>query len=311
MKIVFMGTPHFAIPSLKLLADHHEIVGVVTTPDKPAGRGKKLSASPVKLYAQKNGFLVLQPNKFKDENFLKQLKSLNADFFAVVAFKILPKEVFEMPPKGTVNLHASLLPKYRGAAPINWSLINGDKESGITTFFIEKNVDTGEILLQQKVDLDSNMTAGELHDLLATVGAELLLITANGVADGNLSPQKQVGEVTLAPKLTKELGLIDWTKSATEIHNLIRGLSPIPCAYSFYKDMYLKISKSTVATVDNLNAEPGTIIDLPKNGPLKVACGHGAVELHIIQPQGKKTLSAGEFIRGYRVELGQQIGEKS
>jgi methionyl-tRNA formyltransferase len=306
-----MGTPYFAIPCLKLLSEHHEIVGVVTTPDKPAGRGKKLAASPIKVYAEEYGFPVLQPDKFKDEGFLSQLKALNADFFAVVAFKILPKQVFEMPPKGTVNLHASLLPKYRGAAPINWALINGDKESGVTTFFIEKNVDTGEILLQEKVDLCENMTAGELHDLLSEVSAKLLLETANGVADGSLTPQKQTDDVTLAPKLTKELGLVDWTKSSVEIHNLIRGLSPIPCAYSFYNEKYIKISKSSIAAVFDNSAQPGTVIEVSKNGPIKIKCGQGAVNLHTIQPQGKKMLSAGEFIRGYRVEIGQQLGEKS
>ena len=313
MNIVFMGTPAFAVPSLKLLLQsHHKIVGVITTPDKPAGRGNKILSSPVKICAEENGIPVLQPDNFKDPSFLDSLTDWKADLFLVVAFKILPEEVFGIPTKGTVNLHASLLPKYRGAAPINWALINGDSGSGVTTFFIEKKVDTGEILLQEKVALSNNMTAGELHDLLANVGAKVLLETTSGIETGTLVPQKQVGEVTLAPKLTKELGNINWNNSADDIHNLIRGLSPVPCAFSHFNNGYVKILKSALSNVHSEDQTgPGRVISVPKNGPVHVQTGKGVIEIIEIQPQGKKAQSAGEFIRGYRVKEGDLFGELS
>lgn len=309
MRIVFMGTPAFAIPSLQLLIQsHHQLVGIVTNPDKPAGRGNKIIASPVKRFGEEQDIPVLQPTDFLDQGFLSQLKAINADLFLVVAFKILPAEVFELPPRGTVNLHASLLPKYRGAAPINWALINGEKETGVTTFFIEKNVDTGEILLQEKVSVGEDMTAGELHDLLAEVGARVLLKTADGLESGELVAIKQSGEVTRAPKLTKELGAVDWSKPAGSIHNLIRGLSPVPSAFTHYQGTYLKLLRSALARdIDNRDAEPGTIVAVPKNGPLAIQTGHGVLNILQLQPQGKKVLTAGEFIRGYRIQVGEKF----
>lgn len=313
MKIVFMGTPHFAVPSLKLLMEsHHHVVGVVTTPDKRAGRGHKIWPSPIKMFAEENNIPVLQPAIFTDVDFIKNLTDWNADLFVIVAFKILPEAVFGLPPKGTVNVHASLLPKYRGAAPINWALINGDSETGVTTFFIEKKVDTGEILLQHKVNIGENTTAGELFEKLAFVGADLLLQTANGIEAGTLFPQKQHGEVTLAPKLVKELGQINWDQSARQIFNLVRGLSPIPSAYSYFKGGYVKILKTALSDLQpDTESKPGAVISIPKNGPIKVQTVYGVIDIIEIQPQGKKVQTAGEFIRGYRVKEGDLFGDLS
>ncbi|RPH89618.1 MAG: methionyl-tRNA formyltransferase [Calditrichaeota bacterium] len=215
MNIVFMGTPDFAVPSLvKLMDAGQQLVGVVTVPDKPAKRGQKLQSSSVKAFARSKGLPVLQPQQLNDPVFLQQLTDWSADLFIVVAFRILPEEVLKIPRLGAVNLHASLLPKYRGAAPINWALIHGETETGVTTFFIDKNIDTGEILLQQKVSITPEMTAGELHDILADVGSDLVVRTAAGIEAGNLVAIRQSGEPTRAPKLTKEMEKIDWTLRA-------------------------------------------------------------------------------------------------
>ena len=240
MKIVFMGTPDFAVPSLKILAQHHQVCAVVTVPDKPAGRGQKMRQSDIKKTAIALNIPVLQPESLKDPDFIEQLKSFNAELFFVVAFRILPAVVFTLPSKGTINLHASLLPSFRGAAPINWALINGEKQTGVTTFFIEEKVDTGKILLQQSLDITPNMTAGELHDALAELGAEVVLNTVNGIDNETLSAVIQEGTVTQAPKITKEICEIDWSKSALDIHNFIRGLSPYPAAFTWYKNKNLK-----------------------------------------------------------------------
>lgn len=308
MKIIFMGTPDFALPCLKtLLVSHHDVAAVVTVPDKPAGRGNKLRPSPVKLFALEHGIPVLQPEKFRDAEFLNSLRAFAADLFLVVAFRILPEEIFLMPPKGTVNLHASLLPAYRGAAPINWALINGEKETGVTTFFIEKKVDTGEILLQRKIEISPDMTAGELHDGLAAIGAKVLLETANGIESGSLHPIKQMGKVTQAPKISKELCRIDWAKSAQEIHNLVRGLSPLPASFTFFNGLYLKILRTKSETIFAAG-RPGEILDVRKNGPIDVQTGNGVLSLLQVQPQGKRLMSAGEFSRGYRIKTGDMLG---
>jgi len=310
MRIVFMGTPDFAIPSLKtLVQSQHNVVAVVTVPDKPAGRGNKLRPSAVKTFAMNHGLPVLQPENLRDETFLKSLEKFQADLFVVVAFRILPVEVFTMPPKGTVNLHASLLPAYRGAAPINWALINGEKETGVTTFYIEEKVDTGEILLQRRVPISEDMTAGELHDFLAQVGAEVLLETVDGIEQGTLKPIPQQGQVTKAPKITKELREIDWSKDAWSLHNLIRGLSPVPGSYTFFRQKILKILKTTVKDFDTVTeSPPGTIISANKNGPMEIQTGRGVLQLLQIQPADKRAMTASEFIRGYRVEPGEQLG---
>jgi methionyl-tRNA formyltransferase len=306
MKIVFMGTPEFAVPCLKTLIDsEHEVVGVVTVPDKPAGRGRKLCPSAIKQTALDHGLPVLQPEKMRDEQFLNDLSSWNADLFVVVAFRILPDVVFTMPPKGTFNLHASLLPKFRGAAPINWVLINGEKESGLTTFFLDKTVDTGEILLQESTPLTNDMTAGELHDRLSEMGAALVHKTVNGIADGSLQPQKQVGDVTLAPKLTKELEQIDWRKSARDIHNLVRGLSPYPGSVAIFREKRLKVLRTAISDTADSSSEPGQIVRIGKNGPIDVQTGDGVVSILEVKPEGKNVMSAGDFHRGARLENGE------
>src|SRR5476651_1097639 len=247
MRIVFMGTPQFAVASLdELIKAGSDIVGVITAPDKPAGRGQKVSESAVKQYALANDLKVLQPENLKDPAFLEELKSLQADLQVVVAFRMLPEIVWTMPAKGTINLHASLLPQYRGAAPINWVLINGEKESGVTTFFLKHEIDTGDILFTEKVTLSGHETAGDLHDWLMNKGAGLLVKTVKGVESGRYSehPQLQLAEgveLKHAPKIHKEDCVIDWNQPAQSIYNKIRGLSPSPTAYTVFNDKILKI----------------------------------------------------------------------
>ncbi len=308
MNLIFMGTPEFAVPSLNALhQSRHTIKAVVTVPDKPSGRGRKLRPSTVKEAALHLNLPILQPHDLNDPEFKRQLFELDADLFFVVGFRILPESIFSMPPKGTVNLHASLLPKYRGAAPINWALINGESETGVTTFFIEKSVDTGNILLQAAIPIDENTTAGELHDELARLGAALAVRTIDGLQDGSLSASEQVGSVTKAPKLTRDLGRIDWDQPVDRVHNLIRGLSPYPGCFTTLGDRSLKILRSRIVTRENGQSEPGTIINLGKNGPLEVQTGNGILELLQLKPEGKSAMSAGEFIRGYHVQEGQQL----
>jgi len=303
-----MGTPEFAVPSLKTLIDsRHEVVGVVTAPDKPAGRGKKMRAPAVKNTAIEYGVPVLQPVKFRDPDFLDALRLWNADLFVIVAFRILPEVVFSMPPKGSFNLHASLLPKYRGAAPINWVLINGEKETGVTTFFLDAKIDTGEILLQQSVPLTENTTAGELHDELSRIGAELVLQTVDCIDSGDCQPRVQMGEPTSAPKLTPELGRLKWAKSARELHNLIRGLSPFPGSYCTFRDKRLKVLASRLSKHPATDQAPGRIIDLEKHGPIYVQTGDGVLALQQVQPEGKRPMAADEFARGSRIEPGELL----
>ena len=308
MRLVFMGTPDFAVPSLKILLDSdHDVVGVVTTPDKPAGRGKKMYASAIKRTAFEHKLPLLQPEKFRDEKFLEHLRSWNADLFVIVAFRILPDIVFTLPPKGAFNLHASLLPKYRGAAPINWALINGEQESGVTTFFLDRNVDTGQILLQQVTALTENTTAGELHDRLSQIGSELVLQTVNYIDGGDCQPQKQKGEPTKAPKLTPELGRLAWSNSAQLLHNLIRGLSPFPGGYCVFREKRLKILESRIVDANAAGSAPGTIIAVEKHGPIRVQTGNGILALHEVKPEGKKQMTADEFARGSRIEIGEKL----
>src|SRR5882757_1615046 len=251
MRIVFMGTPEFAVASLNALIEAGcDIVGVVTAPDKPAGRGQVVSESAVKQYAVVNGLRVLQPEKLKNEEFLNDLYALQADLQVVVAFRMLPEAVWNMPPKGTINLHASLLPQYRGAAPINWVLINGEKETGVTTFFLKHDIDTGNILFTEKITLTGHETAGELHDRLMDKGAGLLVKTVKGVESGryNEHPQSALHdgvELKHAPKIFKEDCLVDWLQPAESIYNKIRGLSPYPTAYTMLNDKILKVFGAT------------------------------------------------------------------
>lgn len=305
MRIVFMGTPEFAVASLDaLIQAGSDIVGVVTAPDKPAGRGQKLNESAVKQYAVANGLRVLQPEKLKNEDFLTELRSLNADLQVVVAFRMLPEVVWTMPAKGTINLHASLLPQYRGAAPINWVLINGEKESGVTTFFLKHDIDTGDILFTEKITLTGRETAGELHDRLMDKGAGLLVKTVKAIESGRYSelPQAHLAggvELKHAPKIFKEDCQIDPNQPAEKIYNFIRGLSPYPTAYTTLNDKILKVfgAEYELAEVDD---EPGEFFS-DNRTYLKFATPDGFVLLTDVQMEGKKRMGIAEFLRGVRL----------
>lgn len=300
-----MGTPEFAVTSLdELIKAGSEIVGVVTAPDKPAGRGQKVSESAVKQYAISNGLKVLQPEKLKDENFLADLKALEADLQVVVAFRMLPEVVWNMPPRGTINLHASLLPQYRGAAPINWALINGEKESGVTTFFLKQDIDTGDILFTEKVTLTGYETAGELHDRLMYKGAGLLVKTVKAIESGRYSENPQAHlehgvELRHAPKIFKEDCKIDWNQPAEKVYNLIRGLSPYPTAFTLLNEKILKVFGAEYELTET-GEEPGEFLSDNKTF-LKVAALDGFVNLTDVQMEGKKRIGIVEFLRGVRL----------
>jgi len=308
MRLIFMGTPEFAVKSLELLhSSKHDVLAVVTSPDKPRGRGRKVSPTAVKQKATELGLTVLQPENLKDEKFVEELKILNPDLIVVVAFRILPEAVFSLPRYGSINLHASLLPDYRGAAPINRVLINGETKTGLTTFFLNKKVDTGDILLKCEVDIGYDDDFKSLHDKLMVEGAELLVDTVDGIESGNLKSQPQNRMIgAAAPKLTSETGLIDWGLPAEKIRNLIRGLSPYPGAYTFFNKKRLIVLKVDVIK-ENTDKVPGTIIESnPKKG-LTVACGQNMLFLKSLKPQGKKMMSSAEFVRGYNVEAGSKL----
>jgi methionyl-tRNA formyltransferase len=305
MRIVFMGTPEFAVASLdELIQAGSDIVGVITAPDKPAGRGQKVSESAVKQYAVEHGLKVLQPERLKNEEFLKELKALNADLQVVVAFRMLPEVVWNMPPKGTINLHASLLPQYRGAAPINWVLINGEKESGVTTFFLKHEIDTGDILFTEKITLTGHETAGELHDRLMYKGAGLLVKTVKAVESGRYTenPQHHLAEgveLKHAPKIFKEDCKIDWSQPAEKVFNLIRGLSPYPTAYTILNEKILKVFGAEFELTET-GEEPGEFLSDNRTF-LKVAAQNGFVILTDVQLEGKKRMGISEFLRGVRL----------
>jgi methionyl-tRNA formyltransferase len=302
MKIVFMGTPDFAVPTLRRLQEsRHDIVAVVTAPDKPAGRGHNIVPSAVKNTAESLNLPVYQPVQLKDPDFIKRLRRLDADMFVVVAFRILPPEVFNLPRFHTINLHASLLPRYRGAAPINWALIHGETTTGVTTFVIDEKVDTGHILLQKSVPIDIDDTAGDLWQRLSEIGADLVLETLEGFEAGTLTPSVQTGTPTKAPKIEKSLGYLNWNTAAYHLHNLIRGLSPVPGCTVIFRDKRVKILQSRLTDEPGTLQEPGTVVYAGKKGPLKVQTGEGLLELLRLQPAGKRPLDAGEFVRGYRI----------
>lgn len=303
MKILFMGTPEFAVASLRILVDAgYDIVGVVTAPDRPAGRGRKLRPSAVKAYAVEKGLKVLQPTKLKEETWLAELASLEADLAIVVAFRMLPKVVWSVPKLGTFNLHASLLPDYRGAAPINWVLINGEKETGATTFFIDQKIDTGDLLLQNKIDIPNDWTAGDLHDALMETGAELVLKTVHDIEAGKAErkPQDHTAYQNPAPKIFKEDCRIDWNLPVDKVYNFIRGLSPYPCAWTSISGKTVKIYLSNPEP-DN-SVESGTIQTDGKSF-LKIAASNGWIKVKELQIEGKKRMSVTDFLRGYKETL--------
>jgi methionyl-tRNA formyltransferase len=303
-KIVFMGTPDFAVGSLaKIMEAGIEVAAVVTAPDRPAGRGQKLQASAVKKYAVVHNIPVLQPEKLKADDFIAALKKINADLFVVVAFRMLPEVVWQMPRLGTINLHGSLLPKYRGAAPINWAVINGDTETGVTTFFIEKEIDTGQIIDSAKTPINKDDTAGTVHDRLMSIGAALLTETIQKIFNGTATkkPQPQ-SQVTHAPKIFKPDCKIDWTKDALSIFNTIRGLSPYPTAYTVIKNeeevKTLKIFKVDYQV--NQSNQSGKI--KIENDLVWIGCSNGWIIIHELQLEGKKRMHSTAFIKGFDFE---------
>lgn len=306
MRIIFMGTPDFAVASLKALIDAgEEVVAVVTGPDKPAGRGQKIHESAVKQFAVSQNIPVLQPQKLKDPTFLEELKSYRADLQVVVAFRMLPELVWNMPAKGTINVHASLLPNYRGAAPINHAIINGEKSSGVTTFLLQHEIDTGNILYSTEVPISDTDNAGDLHDKLMVAGAELLIKTVNAIKTGNINPipQDDLGEnseLKHAPKIFKEDCLIDWNKSTEEIYNLIRGLSPYPAAFTHLDGKVLKIY-SAEKEITGHKGLPGSYLSDGKTS-LKFATGDGYLKLTEVQIEGKKRMLVSDFLRGFRLD---------
>jgi methionyl-tRNA formyltransferase len=308
-RIVFMGTPEFAVASLDaILRAGYNVVGVVTAPDKPAGRGMQLTESAVKKYAVSQGLAVLQPEKLRDANFLDSLRALRADLQIVVAFRMLPEIVWNMPPLGTVNLHGSLLPQYRGAAPINWAVINGETVTGVTTFKLQQEIDTGSILLQESFPIADTDTAGDVHDRMMVIGARVLVETIGGLVAGTLTavPQDNAGDLKHAPKIFTETCRIDWGKPTVSIYNLIRGLSPFPAAFTSLDGKVLKIFRSEKQPF--LNSESGKSEFGYRSGEvhtdgktfLRFATADGWIRVTELQLEGKKKMGVEEFLRGYR-----------
>ena len=310
MNIVFMGTPDFAVPCLKALIDSdNKVTGVFTQPDKPKGRGYKLTPPPVKVLAEENGIPVFQPNSLKKgedaENALKTLKELSPDLIVVVAYgKILPKEVLDVPKLYCMNVHASLLPKYRGAGPIQWSVLNGEKETGVTTMLMAEGLDTGDMLMKKSTEIGENETASELHDRLSVIGAELLIETIGAIKSGNVTPVKQNDdESSYSPMLTKDMCPIDFNKTAREIHNQIRGLSDWPCATAIMGEKRIKIYKSHI--VENVKGTVGEIVDADK---FIVCCGDSnGIAVDEIQAEGGKRMKTADYLRGNKIENGTKL----
>lgn len=302
LRIVFMGTPEFAVGILDtILKNNYEVVGVITAADKPAGRGQKIKYSAVKEYALEHGLRLLQPANLKDETFLAELKSLNANLQVVVAFRMLPEAVWRMPKFGTFNLHASLLPNYRGAAPINWAIINGETKTGVTTFFIDDKIDTGAMILNKKIGISADENAGELHDKLMVLGSEAVAETLALIENGDVQTtiQQDNAEIKTAYKLNRENCKIDWTKPASEIHNLIRGLSPYPSAWCLFKDndeeWSVKIYEAKVI-LENHSYTIGKLIASKKE--IKIAVKNGFIQIISLQFPGKKKMMANELLNG-------------
>ena len=309
MKVVFMGTPDFAVPTLeKIIEAGHEVIGVVTQPDKAKGRGKKVLFPPVKEKAVEHNLTVYQPRRAREPEFIEQMRELNPDVMVVVAFgQILPKDILDIKKYGCINVHASFLPKYRGAAPIQWAVINGDKISGVTTMQMDVGLDTGDMLLKTEVELAEDETGGSLFDKLSTLGGALLIETLENIEAGDIHPEKQddsqAGEY--ARTLDKSLGNVDFTKSAVEIERLIRGLNPWPSAYTFYNGKTMKLWKAEV--VSGGNVTPGQIFSVDKQS-FTVQTGDGALRILELQLEGKKRMDAGAFLRGCAVSVGEMLG---
>jgi len=304
MRIVFMGTPDFAISSLRILLEHdYTVISVITVPDKPRGRGQEIAFSPVKKFALEHSLPILQPENLKGPEFVSAVRALEPDLIVVVAFRILPQEVYSIPRFGTFNLHASLLPKYRGAAPINWAIIEGETETGVTTFFLQEKVDTGSVILQARVKIGADETAGELHDKLAAVGAEIVLQTVHLIELGKAKPRAQEeGRATPAPKFFKESCRINWNNPSPKVHNFVRGLSPYPCAWTSHVGKALKIYRTQLSpSITRESKTPGTIVEVGKKS-LRVATNGDTISILEIQQEGKKRMGVEEFLRGYPLQ---------
>lgn len=310
MKVVFMGTPDFSVPCLQAIIDEgHEVVAVVTQPDKPKGRGKKMSMPPVKELAIKYDIEVYQPQRVKTDEFVNILKDINPDVIIVVAFgQILSKDILDIPKYGCINVHASLLPKYRGAAPINWVIINGEKTTGVTTMYMDVGLDTGDMILKKEMNIEVDQTAGELHDKMMYVGADVLKDTLRLIENNNAPRQKQNDdESSYAPIMDKNLGNINWAKKSEDIYNLIRGTNPWPSAYTKYNDDTMKIWKSEILDKES-NNKPGTILKVDKEG-IQVATGNKILLLKEIQMPGKRRMSVEDYIKGNDIDTNSTLGE--
>lgn len=307
-----MGTPEFAIPSLRTLLEHgYNLVSVVTAPDKPQGRGQRIAPPPVKEFALLRSLPVIQPQQLKAREFVSAVSDLQPDLIIVVAFRILPPEVFTIPRLGSFNLHASVLPKFRGAAPINWAIMRGEEETGVTTFFLQDKVDTGSILLQARVRIGPDDTAGELHDRLADLGAQVVLQTVRAIEVGNVRPVAQDETFSsLAPKIFREDCEIDWKKPAVHIHNFVRGLSPSPCAWTNHHEKVLRVYRTErVEDAGSLvEHEAGVIADL-RAGKVIVRTTAGLIALVEVQQEGRKRMGVAEFLRGYPLNVGDRLGK--
>jgi len=312
MRILFMGTPEFAIPSLRTLLEHgYNVVSVVTAPDKPQGRGQKVAPSPVKELALDRNLPVLQPQKLNDPAFVSAVSNLQPELIVVVAFRILPPEVFKIPRLGSFNLHASLLPKFRGAAPINWAIIKGEEETGVTTFFLREKVDTGAVILQARVRIGPDETAGELHDRLADLGAQVVLQTVRAIELDTAKPlaQDESGS-SLAPKIFRQDCEIDWRKPALQIHNFVRGLSPSPCAWTRHRGKVIRVYRTERVEDDRIHPgeEPGVVVDAG-GSRLLIGTRAGLVALAELQQEGRKRMGIAEFLRGFPLKVGDKFGK--
>jgi len=307
MKIVFMGNPQFAVPSLRKLAEcNHDIISIVTNPPKPAGRGKKLIQSPIAVCAKELNLPIIEADELESEKILRTLHELNADVFVVVAYRILPNKVIEIPLKGAINLHGSLLPKYRGAAPIQWSLINGETETGLTTFIIQSKVDRGDILLQKTITIDPDDNHGSLAEKMSHSGAKLLVDTLDQFESENIDPYNQDDSyASLAPKITPSLMSINWENSANEIHNLIRGLAPFPGAKTLLDSKSIKILNSKFIE-ENSTQNSGEISNIAKEY-FSVQTGKGQLIVLEVQLEGKRRMKAGDFLRGVKIDIGKNL----
>lgn len=307
MRVVFIGSGEIGVPALERLAQAHNVAAVFTRPDRPAGRGQRLQPTPIKQAALELGLKLHQPKSVNSPESLRLIRELEPEVIVVAAYgEILSRELLQIPQRGAINLHASLLPKYRGAAPIQWAIISGERETGITAFLMDEGMDTGDIMVQRRVPIEEEDTAGSLHDKLAEVGAEAMLETLEGLERGTLNPQPQDhSQATYAPKIKKEQGWLDWNKPSRDLFNLIRGLNPSPGAFTFFRGKRLKVHRSR-AVEGNYQGQPGEVANIAEG--LMVKTGDGALELMEVQPAAKARMGGLDFVRGYRVEPGERLG---